>query len=185
MQEKEQYDFIIDGTTGERLGNYQKGYSVTPVNARQNAVRYKEWIEQQHTDKDKWVISDFCKVSVQEQRLWNKELTLNEKAFLFSIQPYLSFDNDLCDDKGVQLNKEDLIYLCGLSRQTVYKVITSLTDKFILYQGKNGRGRQYIINPWIMCKGVYVKSDYKALFRDYRIRMLDGKRWGDLKGFQK
>jgi hypothetical protein len=173
---------IVDGSTGEQIGELNPGDRIVHAST---VTRYREWIEQQHVDKDKWVMTDFLKISAQEQQLWNKDLSLNEKAFLFSIQPYLSFDNDLCDDKGVQLGTEELIYLTGISRRTAFTVIKSLTSKFILYQGKNGRGRQYIINPWIMCKGVYVKRDYQALFRDYRIRMLSGKRWGDLKGFQK
>lgn len=175
-------EHLIIDSNSEVIGHISPGDRIIRASS---AKQYKEWIEQQHEDKNKWVISDFCKVSAQEQRLWNKDLTLNEKAFLFSIQPYLSFDNDLCNDKGVQIGTEELIYLIGISRRTVFDIIKSLTSKFIVYQGKNGRGRQYIINPWIMCKGVYVKSDYKALFRDYRIRTLGGKRWGDLKEFQR
>lgn len=175
-------NYIVDGETGEHIGNLEQGDRIVRASS---ISRYKEWAEKQHTDKDKWVLSDFCKISAQEQKAWNRDLSYDEKAFLFSVQPYLSFDNDLCDEKGNQLGTEDVIYLSGLSRNTVYRIIHSLTQKFIVYQGKNGRGRQYIINPWIMCKGVYVKIDYKALFRDYRIRMLGNKRWGDLEGFQK
>lgn len=174
--------YIVDGNDGnvvDTLGPHDR------ILRGETTQRYHEWVEQQHTDKDKWVMTDFMKVSAQEQQLWNRDLSINEKAFLFSMQPYLSFDNDLCDTEGNQLGSEAVVYLSGVPRNRVFEVLKSLTRKFILYQGKNGRGRQYIINPWIMCKGVYVKRDYKALFRDYRIRMLGNVRWGDLKGFQK
>lgn len=178
-------NYIVDAKTGEIKDEINQGYKLTKPSQYKSGERYRQWLNDTRNGKQEWYIKDFIKVSSQEQRLWNKELSMIEKAFLYSMQSYLSFDNDLCNDDGNQMNTEDLIYLSGLSRGTVNSVIKSLISKFIIYKGKNGRGYQYFINPWLACKGLYVGEELRSHFRDYRIRILDGKRWGDLKEFQR
>jgi hypothetical protein len=175
---------IHDAETGEYIGEYEQGDRI--VKGRSiNSVRYQMWLDDVRSGKSEWQIKDFVKVSSQEQELWNKDLSVNEKAFLYSIQPYLSFDNDLVGKDGIQLNTEDVIHNSGLSRGTVNLVIHSLVKKFILYKGENGRSKQYFINPWIMCKGLYVDDVLKSHFRDYKIRIMNNRAWGSLRGLQK
>ena len=84
-------------------------------------------------------------------------------------------------DNGEDIGSEDLVAITGLSRSVVYQTINSLVNKDILYKGRNSVNRQYFANPWLFCKGNRVNKVLKTMFKNYRIRVLNNKRWKDLK----
>ena len=170
---------IVDGDTGETIGELNQGDRI--VRAASYRSRKDIYIEDINKDKIHWEIKDFFKTSAQEQRLWLPLLSHMERSFLFAVTTYISYDNDLQDDDKKQIGTEELILLTGISRNAIYPVIGSLIHKDILYRGRNSKGIQYFINPWLTCKGGYIRRDLHALFKNYRIKVLGNKRWGDMK----
>jgi hypothetical protein len=134
------------------------------------------------TEYTKWNLGNFLKTHVAEMRLWMDDLSQAEKAFLFSIVPYISYEDcHLQYGNGVDIGTEDLMKITGLSRGLVYQTIDSLIKKDILYRGKNSKNRQYFVNPWLFCKGNRINKVLKTMFKNYKIRVLGGKKWKDVK----
>ena len=100
---------------------------------------------------------------------------------MFSIAPYVGYD-DCClkYDNGNELSFDDMVRICDMSRSTVSGVINDLIDKDILYRGKNSQVRQYFMNPWLFCKGNRINRVLKRMFRNYRIKVIGGRKWKDV-----
>lgn len=129
-----------------------------------------------------WNMTNFMKMNTTEVRLWMDDLSQAEKAFLFSIVPCVSYDDcHLQMPDGSDIGTEDLVKITKLSRGLVYETIESLIKKDILYKGKNSKNRQYFVNPWLFCKGNRINRVLKTMFKNYKIRVLGGKLWKDLK----
>lgn len=169
---------IVDGKTGEQIGEINPGDRIVRANSV-SAIK-QQYAQQKNENKLPWKIDDFYKVFVKEQKLLSPDLSHSERSFLFAVSPYVTYDNDIRDDKGEQMGTEALIVLTGFSRNVMYSVIKSLIEIDVLYRGKNSKGAQYFINPWIICKGRYVSRTLQVMFKNYRIRALGGKRWGDI-----
>lgn len=138
-------------------------------------------------EKDKsfmsWNVENFIKANIPEMQLLLKELSSSEKAFLFSISPYISYEDcHLQYRNGVDIGTSDLIDITGMSRSLVYEMINSLVQKDILYKGKNSRNRQFFVNPWLFSKGNRVNRVLRTMFKNYKIRVLGGRRWKDIRG---
>ena len=119
-------------------------------------------------------IEEICKVM--------KDLDVYEKAFLFSIAPYVGYE-DCClkyPSNGIELKFETLVDISGISRSKLSTVIASLVEKDILYKGKNSKTTQYFVNPWLFCKGNRINKVLKTMFKNYQIQVKDGTRWKDL-----
>jgi hypothetical protein len=128
-----------------------------------------------------WNLGNFFKTHIPEMRLWMNDLSGIEKILLFSIVPYISFEDcHLQYENGVDMGSEDLVKISGMSRAATYDAISSLVRKDILYKGKNSKGRQFFVNPWLFCKGNRVNKVLKTMFKNYHIRVLDGKKWKDI-----
>lgn len=111
-----------------------------------------------------------------------KDLDVYEKAFLFSIAPYVGYE-DCClkyPSNGIELKFETLVDISGISRSKLSTVIASLVGKDILYKGKNSKTTQYFVNPWLFCKGNRINKVLKTMFKNYQIQVKDGTRWKDL-----
>ena len=132
-----------------------------------------------------WKMESFYKGHIAEIRKLMKELTTHERAFLFSIATYVGYE-DCCIkyDNGNCLNFDDLVSISGMSRSRASETINTLIKKDILYKGKNSQQRQYFVNPWIFCKGNRINKVLKTMFNNYRIRVLDGRKWKDMRGYQ-
>ena len=110
------------------------------------------------------------------------DLSQAEKAFLFSILPYISYEDcHLQYGNGIDIGTEDLIDITKLSRPLVYQTVKSLISKDILYKGRNSKNRQYFVNPWLFCKGNRINKVLKTMFKNYHIRSMGGKKWGSIK----
>lgn len=130
----------------------------------------------------KWDLESFLKANIPEVKLLSKELSQSEKAFLFSVAPYVSFDDcHLEYENKTDIGTEDLVKISNMSRSVAYKTIDSLIAKDILYKGKNSTSRQYFVNPWIFCKGNRINKVLKTMFKNYKIRVLGRKAWKDVR----
>jgi hypothetical protein len=162
---------IIDPDTGEQVGYLCDGDKVL----RKASIEYLDNMQE-------WKIEHFFKGHIGEINKWLNELSIHEKAFLFSIVPYISYEDcHLQYSNGKDIGTEDLIKITKMARRTIFEVINSLVAKDILYKGKNSKNRQYFINPWLFCKGNRINKVLKTMFKNYRIRVLNNIKWGDLK----
>lgn len=161
---------VVDTDTGE---------VVTEIKLGDRIVRAKT-IEYLNNTQE-WKIEHFYKGNLAEIKKWMKELSPNEKAILFTVSPYVGYE-DCClkHENGNMISFDDIVELSGLSRSTVSETINSLLAKDILYKGKNGKERQYFVNPWLFAKGNRINKVLKTMFRNYRVRVIN-KRWKDIK----
>jgi hypothetical protein len=169
---------IISVETGEIIDSINDGDRVV----RKQSIDYlKRKSNADAKECLKWDLTNFMKMNIPEIHLWMSELSQSEKAFLFSIVPYVSYDDCHLQINGVDVGTEDLVFITGLSRSLVYSTIDSLVAKDILYRGKNSKNRQYFVNPWIFCKGNMINKVLKTMFKNYKVRVCGGKKWGDMK----
>jgi hypothetical protein len=169
---------VVSKSTGEITTDLYEGDRIVRGSSRKS---YKNKVEVS-PEYDKWNLENFLKTHIAEVRLWMDELSQAEKAFLFSIVPCISFEDcHLQFDNGADIGTEDLIKVTGLSRGLVYQTIESLVKKDILYKGKNSKNRQYFVNPWLFCKGNRINKVLKTMFKNYKIRVMGGKKWKDVK----
>jgi hypothetical protein len=160
---------IVNYDTGEIMGELREG----------DRIVRKETSD--FLDKSEvWNIERFFKGSVGELKKMNKDLNIYEKAFLFSISPFIGYyDCCLQHDNGRCMDIDAMVIVSGMSRSMVYDVIKSLGKKDILYKGKNSREVQFFINPWLFCKGNRINSVLKTMFKNYKVKVTN-KRWGDI-----
>lgn len=169
FMEKEKRGIVISPESGREIDAIYAGDRVV----RKESIDYLKSVEE-------WKIEHFYKGHIKEIEKWMKDLSIVEKAFLFSIVPYISYnDCHLAYGNGVDIGTEDLVEITGLSRGAVYEAINSLVKKDILYKGRNSKNRQYFVNPWLFAKGSRINKVLKTMFKNYRIRVLGGVRWKD------
>lgn len=163
---------IVDLETGEIINKAKKGDKVKIT--RKESIEY---LSQFQT----WKIEHFYKGHTDEIRKLMNELSTNEKAFLFSVAPYVGYD-DCClkYPNGNDIITKHLIDITGLSKNRLYKTVKSLVKKDIIYKGENSKTRQYFINPWLFCKGHRVNKVLKTMFKNYKIRIYGNTKWMDL-----
>ena len=127
-----------------------------------------------------WAMECFYKGNVRELKEVMPDLDVYEKAFLFSIAPYVGYED--CRIKhinGNDLSFEKIVEVSGISKGKLSEVIKGLIYRDILYKGKNSKNTQYFVNPWLFCKGNRINKVLKGMFRNYRIRILD-KKWKEI-----
>lgn len=119
-----------------------------------------------------WHIPDFYKGNVKELRAIMSELDSGERAFLFSIAPYIGYE-DCCIryDNGKELSTKQIQDLVGMGQSKVYAIIKSLQEKDILYKGKNSKNTQYFVNPYLFCKGTRINKVLQKMFDNYQVRI--------------
>ena len=124
----------------------------------------------------------FYKGNIGEIRKTMRELDVYEKAFLYSIATYIGYE-DCClkYDNGVELRFDALVEITGISKGKLSSVINGLVEKDILYKGKNSNTIQYFVNPWLFCKGNRINKVLKTMFKNYKVQVMNGTKWKDLK----
>jgi len=128
-----------------------------------------------------WDMKHFYKGNIEELKEINKTLNSSEKAFLFSIIPYISYkDCLLCYSNGKDIKQDDLIKITGLSRKTIYRTMETLRNKDIIYRGKNSKNNQYFVNPWLFVRGNTINTVLKTMFKNYKIYIKNKTKWKDL-----
>ena len=132
-------------------------------------------------DTQVWDIKHFYKGNIDEVRKQNGNLDVYEKALIYSIATYIGYE-DCClkHDNGKQLDFDGIVGISGMSRGKVSSTMNSLVAKDIMYKGKNSKGIQYFVNPWLFCKGKRINKVLKSMFRNYRIQVLGGTKWEEI-----
>ena len=173
---------VVDAETGEIVADIHPGDKIVRSKSSESYRKQVKKNSETTPDYQKWDLDNFYRANISELALWMDDLSHTEKAFLFSVSPYISFEDcRLIYANGVDIGTEDFIKITKLSRSVVYDTINSLIKKDILYKGRNSRSRQYFVNPWLFSKGNRINKVLKGMFGNYKIRVLDGKRWKDLK----
>lgn len=117
----------------------------------------------------------FVKGGVDEMLLLMRELSIQEKAFILSVVPYVSYVD--CKLRWPQtnheLNLEHLLQITGMGKSSIYRVVKDLKEKKILY-GK------YHLNPWLFFRGNKMDPRLKEWFGEYRVRSKGGVAWQEL-----
>jgi len=128
-----------------------------------------------------WKMEHFYKGNIYEIRKQLESLSTFEKAFLFSVATYVGYE-DCCIkyDNGKCMGFDDLIVITKMSREKALSTINSLVKSDILYKGRNSKGLQYFVNPWLFCKGTRIDKVIKTMFKNYRIKVMNCQKWGDL-----
>lgn len=171
MGEEKSKALVIMSGTGEIVGELNEGDRIL----RKESVEFL-------ANTEEWRMENFYIGNVDEIKQWMNDLSTLEKAFLFSIVPYISYDDcHLTYKNGRDIGTEDLVVISGLSRSSTYDVIRSLVQKDIMYKGENSKCKQYFINPWLFCKGNRLNKVLRTMFKNYRIRVLDNQRWSELR----
>ena len=181
---------IIEKTTGEILADedekdrlkisYVKGSSIKALKEKLESDTGRKINELETGNYEMWNLEVFYKGNVKEIQAIMKELNVYEKAFLYSIVPYIGYD-DCClkFNNGNELSFEKMVEISGISKGKLSETIKNLIDKDILYKGKNSKNTQYFVNPWLFCKGNRINKVLKTMFKHYKIRTL-GVRWREL-----
>lgn len=129
-----------------------------------------------------WNLKHYSKVNTDELRLLLPELSKNERIVLFSLLPYVGYDNCLLKHmNGKPLNIESIANISDLSISTTEKTVNSLREKYILCKEKINKNVQYYINPWICSRGSKLDGTLKMKFKNYKIRIYKDVEWQDIK----
>jgi len=165
VRDMKQGDRIINGNSTEALHN----------------KKMREIEAKKAGDKQEWNLEHFFKGHIPEIRGLMKSLSVYDRSFMFSIATYVGYE-DCClkYDNGKVLDFEDLVDISGMSRGKLSQVLSELKKADIIYKGINSKGIQYFVNPWIFCKGIRINAVLKTMFRNYHIRVLGGKQWGNV-----
>lgn len=161
---------LLNRSTGE----------ISELNVGDRVLR-KQSIDYLNTYQE-WRIEHFYKGNIDELRKQLLALSINERAFLMSIATYVGY-TDCClkYDNGNTLDTDDLMSLCGMQKSLLYATLDSLRKKDIIYKGKNSNGVQYFVNPWLFVKGNKINRVLKTMFCNYKIKIMGGQKWGELK----
>ena len=163
----------------------ETGVVLTTIHDGDRIVRAKSV---EHLDTyDTWDLSGFFKGHSAELKQVIPTLNMAEKAVLMSIIPYVSYSacnleysNVVGYSNGKDINLDDIVSICGFSKNTVTSAVNSLIKKDILYKGRNSNGNQYFINPWLVHKGNTINKVLKEMFKNYHIRVKQNVKWKDL-----
>lgn len=166
--EKQIRGILINPETGEKLLEVYEGDRIL----RNETIEANREKQKREKDIIPWDAQPFYKGFIQELKAIIPKLNMPEKVFLFSIMPYISYE-DCCikDRKGNDIGTEELKEICGISRSLVYETINTLIEKDIIYRGKNSKNRQYFVNPWLFCKGKQINKVLQTMFKNYYINM--------------
>jgi hypothetical protein len=183
-QTKEPKAHVVSKATGEIVTELYDGDSILRKESKEAHKKFEDAKNESKKASETlvWSMTNFMKMNTVEVRLWMDELSQAEKAFLFSIVPCVSFDDcHLQTHSGEDIGTEDLLKIVNMSRGLLYETIKSLAKKDIIYRGKNSKNRQYFVNPWLFCKGNRINKVLKTMFKNYKIKILGGKQWKDVK----
>ena len=92
-------------------------------------------------------------------------LTRTEVLFLYSLSPYLLWENNLLvDEEDDPLNQKRLAELLGIERKTVQRNMKALEDKKCIFSIPYERDVFYLVNPHLMYAGQQINLVIPSLF---------------------
>ena len=109
----------------------------------------------------------------KQVRVYEK-LTLEERGFLFSILPYLTWEtNIVADEEGKPLTFTEIEKIANISKPFRIKLVNALVEKkvigFIMVRGKRSA---VVVNPTYVLRGLRPDDTLKAVF-DHEIEVFD------------
>lgn len=160
---------LVDTKTGEVLN--EPGDKIRLI--REESIDY---LKGQKT----WESHAFFKGYVDELRKVLPTLDKNEKSFLMSLSPYISyFDCHLQWSNGKDITIDGMTRISGYTRKTVIKILASLLEKDIVYRGKNSTSYQWFVNPWLFSRGNTINKVLQTMFKNYYIHT-KGCKWKEM-----
>ena len=168
---------IYDDDTGEQIDHLEDGDRIL----RKTSIDKIKELHEDELPEGTATIKQFFKGNGREISLILPELDVYEKAFLFSVAPYVNYmDCCLKYSNGKDVTADGLLCITGIKRSKMFMVVDSLVKKDIIYKGVNSKNKQYYVNPWLFCKGNRLNKVLKNMFRNYRIRSMNGMKWGNM-----
>jgi hypothetical protein len=162
---------IVEEQTGEITNELDEGDRI---------LRAKS-IEKLRTTA-KWDIGPFSKVNSEELNLLAPTLTASESCVILKLLPLVSYTSCLIQyPNGRDINFDSIVKRCGLCHKTTVSTVESLIAKDILYKGRNSKGNQYFMNPWIAYRGNTINKVLFDMFKNYKVLSRGGKAWKELK----
>lgn len=109
----------------------------------------------------------------KQKRVYEK-LTLEERGFLFSLLPYLTWEtNIVANEEGKPLTFTDIDKVCGISKPFRIKLMDSLAQKKVIgFLQINGKRAAVVVNPQYAIRGTKPNKELKAVF-DYDVDLDD------------
>lgn len=136
-------------------------------------------------DSTFWEYGGYVKVNTNELSLWLSQLNTTERQLLLCIIPYVQYTSCAIFYKNhIPCDYDGLCNISNLKHSSVFSAVASLRKKNIISVVKNSK-TQFYICPWIVTKGMAINKTLKVMFCNYHIQSMGGKRWGDLKEFQR
>ena len=179
MNEDEISKLVVDASTGEVIDQMKIGDQIL----RGSSLKSYQTYTKQHSESGiyhKWDLDNFFRVNVSELVLLLPDLNQAEKSLLLSLSPYIGYETGaLIHKNGVTVDKNTIVNLAGMSRNTVNKALDGLIDKKIIHNNEDGTGRDFYMNPWIFSKGPRINKELREMFADYPVRILGNIKWKD------
>jgi len=169
-------DVSLIVNNGEKIGVINPGDIIVRCKSRTAFKKKKA----DNVETFKWTFDNYVKSNDEELDLLIPELNKQEVIFLGSIISHISYSNCLEFKNHICLDLDDFIDITKICRTDLYSTVKSLMSKDILYQGKNSRGRQYYINPWLYHKGENINKVLKSMFRHYKVHSRGNVTWSNL-----
>ncbi len=176
---------VVNANTGEIVKELKPGDRLVSGRSIESYVKLNNGLntsKNYHKQVMIFDVDEFQKINSKELRALLSELNSNEKAFLFSILPYVDYEScGIVHNGFTEFIIDDLAILVKMSRPTVRVCINSLIDKMLIARCFTGNKRnKYIINPWLCTKGRYINATLKHLFSEYPVRCKGGVLWKEL-----
>lgn len=110
----------------------------------------------------------FIKIYRKEgiQMMENKILNAFEKAFMYTIVPYVEFKTNCVIVSGEYPTLDELADLVGISVRKIKDVVKSLENKNIIKRYKDGLHKKIFVNPEYMCAGSIIEGEIPSFFID-------------------
>lgn len=160
---------IVDDETGEIMDycdNYEFGDSLrlmkkTSVDKLRNSI--------------KWRSGDrFIKIFSANLKDIEGKLSAGALGIMFSVIPCIQRYSNLLMadyDNDIELNRDSMIKLTGLSKNVIDGYLRELVKNRVLFQGLCGTSHQYYANPYLYCDGIEINKTLEAMFKGYPSRL--------------
>ncbi|MGL5327749.1 MAG: hypothetical protein ACRDD7_00680 [Peptostreptococcaceae bacterium] len=121
-----------------------------------------KWKSQPKRDSDHFVKIFFNELNHAKEKY---QLTQLEVNFIYSISEFLSWESNLLIDKeGKPMNQKALCLNSGMNRNKVSSTVKSLEEKKCLIRIWDGRDIYYLVNPFLVYKGMNINKGIPKLF---------------------
>lgn len=160
---------VIDDETGEVIGyydNYECGDKLRII---------KEASIDKLSNSVKWRSGDrFIKIFSANLKDIEGKLSAGSLMIMFSVIPCIQRYSNLLivnGDEDRELNRDAMIKLTGLSKNTIDEYLRELVKNRVLFQGLCGTSHQYYANPYLYCDGSEINKTLESMFKGYPSRL--------------